>query len=119
MVLTPAVMRASAPGSRIPSMVVLVCLPLPATLALGYFGLGLEKLDNPLGALIGFASALAYLVVFFPALLFFEPLAVIASIWYTRRSADSDDASLGRVLACWLAVLVHTAVLVKYWRLGR
>jgi len=98
-------------------MVLLVCLPLPLTKALGYFALALQKLNEPAATLIGFASVLGYLAVFFPALFLFEPFALIASIWYTRQSASV--APLGRVLACWLALLVHTAVLITYLQLGR
>jgi hypothetical protein len=99
-------------------MVLLVCLPLPITRAVGFLALRLG-LDNPLATLIGFASALGYLVLFFPALLLFEPFAVIASVWYTRHFAGSSDEPIGRVIACWLAVIVHTAVLATYLRLGR
>jgi hypothetical protein len=98
-------------------MVLLVCLPLSLTRALGYFALGLEKLNEPAGAMIGFASVLGYLAVFFPALLLFEPFAIIASIWYTRSA--SYDEPIGRVLTCWLALTVHTVVLISYLRLGR
>jgi hypothetical protein len=100
-------------------MVLLVCLPLPITRAAGFFALRVAGLDNPLATLIGFASALGYLVLFFPALLVFEPFAVIASVWYTRHFAGSSDEPIGRVFACWLAVIVHTAVLATYLRLGR
>jgi hypothetical protein len=32
---------------------------------------------------------------------------------------NRSDEPIGRVIACWLAVIVHTAVLVMYFRLGR
>lgn len=98
-------------------MVLLVCLPLPLTKALSYFALALRQVNEPAATLIGFASVLAYMAVFFPALFLFEPFALIASIWYTRQS--SSDAPIGRILACWLALAVHTAVLIAYFRLGR
>jgi hypothetical protein len=100
-------------------MVLLVCLPLSVTWAVGFFALRVEELDKPLATLIGFVSALGYLVVFFPALLLFEPFAVIASVWYTQHSAGRSDEPIGRVIACWLAVIAHTAVLATYLRLGR
>jgi hypothetical protein len=99
-------------------MVLLVCLPLTVTRAVGFIALRLGD-DSPLATPIGFASALGYLVVFFPALLLFEPFAVIASVWYTQHSAGRSDEPVGRVLVCWLAVVVHTAVLTMYLRLGR
>jgi hypothetical protein len=67
--------------------------------------------------LIGFAAALAYLAVCLPALVLFEPFAIIASIWYTRRRVFAEPT--GRLFVCWLAVIVHTAVLISYFRLGR
>ena len=97
-------------------MVVLVCLPLTVIRAVGYFAFALQRVDPQASALIGFASVLAYLAVFLPALVLFEPFAIIASIWYTRRSFDEPT---GRLLVCWLAVIVHTAVLISYFRLGR
>jgi len=98
-------------------MVVVVCLPLIATKAVGYFALALERVDPHAAALIGFAGVLAYLAVFLPALVLFEPFAIIASIWYTQRHVLDEPA--GRLFACWLAVIVHTAVLISYFRLGR
>jgi hypothetical protein len=92
--------------------VVIVCLPLTVTKAVGYFALALERVDPQAAALIGFASVLAYLALFLPALVLFEPFAIIASIWYTQRSMF--DERIGRLLACWLAVVVHTAVLISY-----
>ncbi len=56
-------------------------------------------------------------VVCLPALLLFEPFAIIASIWYTRQC--SFEAPIGRLFVCWLAVIGHTAVLISYFRLGR
>jgi nicotinamide riboside transporter PnuC len=100
-------------------MVLLVCLPLPITRAVGLLALHVVGLEKPIGTLIGFASALGYLVLFFPALLLFEPFALVASLWYTRRFASRSDEPIGRVIACWLAVTVHTAVLATYLRLGR
>jgi len=97
-------------------MVVVVCLPLTVSKAVLYLSLALERVDPRGSALIGFAGALTYLVVFLPALLLFEPFAIIASIWYTRRSFDEPT---GRLLVCWLAVIVHTMVLISYFRLGR
>jgi hypothetical protein len=97
-------------------MVVLVCLPLTVSKAVLYFSLALERVDPRGSALIGFAGALTYLIVFLPALLLFEPFAIIASIWYTRRSFDEPTA---RLFVCWLAVIVHTMVLISYFRLGR
>jgi hypothetical protein len=100
-------------------MVLLVCVPLPVTRAAGFLALHILGIDRPLGTLIGFACALGYLVLFFPALLLFEPFAVIASLWYTQCFVNRSDEPIGRVIACWLAVIVHTAVLVMYFRLGR
>jgi hypothetical protein len=100
-------------------MVLLVCLPLPLTRVLGFVSLRLMGLDSPIATLIGFSSALGYLVLFFPALLLFEPFAVIASLWYTQRVATRSDEPIGRVIVCWIAVIVHTAVLGMYLRLGR
>jgi hypothetical protein len=100
-------------------MVLLVCLPLTVTRTVGFIALRLGEFDKPLATLIGFASALGYLVVFFPALLLFEPFAVIASVWYTQHSAGRSDEPIGRAIVCWLAVIVHTAVLTMYLRLGR
>ena len=98
-------------------MVVVVCLPLTVTKAVGYFALALERVEPQAAALIGFAGVLAYLAVFLPALVLFEPFAVIASIWYTRRRVFDEPP--GPLLVCWLAVIVHTAVLISYFRLGR
>jgi hypothetical protein len=98
-------------------MVLLVCLPLTVIKAVGYGALALGRVHPESAALIGFASALAYLAVFFPALLVFEPFAIVASIWYTRRSPYNEP--IGRLIVCWLAVMVHTAVLISYLRLGR
>ena len=57
-------------------MVVVVCLPLTVTKAVGYFALALERVDPRAAALIGFADALTYLAVFLPALVLFEPFIV-------------------------------------------
>ena len=100
-------------------MVLLVCLPLPIIWAVGFLSLRVGGFDNPLATVIGFASALGYLAIFFPALLLFEPFAVLASAWYTRRYVTRSDEPIGRVIACWLAVVVHTAALATYLRLGR
>ena len=98
-------------------MVLLVCLPLTVIKLLGYVALGLQTVDPKFATLVGFASVLAYLAVFFPALLLFEPFAIIASIWYTQRSPDTEP--IGRLIVCWLAVIVHSSVLISYIRLGR
>jgi hypothetical protein len=98
-------------------MVVVVCLPLTMSKAVLYCALALESVDPQRSALIGFAGTLTYLAVFLPALALFEPFAIIASIWYTQRR--SFDEPTGRLLVCWLAVTVHTAVLISYFRLGR
>jgi hypothetical protein len=98
-------------------MVVLVCLPLTVAKAVGYFALALDKVDHQAAALIGFAGALAYLAAFLPALVLFEPFAIVASIWYTHRRVFGEPA--GRLFVCWLAVVVHTVVLISYFRLGR
>jgi hypothetical protein len=98
-------------------MVVVVCLPLTVAKAVGYFALALGRVDHQAAALIGFAGALTYLAVFLPALVLFEPFAIMASIWYTRRRVFDEPA--GRLFVCWLAVIVHTAVLISYFRLGR
>jgi hypothetical protein len=98
-------------------MVLLVCLPLTAIKAVGYAALELGRVHPESAALIGFAGALAYLAVFFPALFVFEPFAIIASIWSTRRSPYNEP--VGGLIACWLAVIVHTAILISYFRLGR
>lgn len=98
-------------------MVVVVCLPLTVSKAVLYFSLALERVDPQRSALIGFAGALTYLVVFLPALAVFEPFAIIASIWYTQRRSFGEP--IGRLFVCWLAVIVHTMVLISYFRLGR
>jgi len=98
-------------------MVVVVCLPLTVSKAVLYFALAVASVDPQGSALIGFAGTLTYLAVFLPALVFFEPFAIIASIWYTQRR--SVDEPTGRLLVCWLAVTVHTAVLISFFRLGR
>ena len=110
-------MSASTPTTRIPTIVVVVCLPLTATKVVLYFARALEAVNPQAAALIGFAAALAYLAAFLPALVLFEPFAIIATIWYTQRRVF--DEPIGRLLACWLAVIVHTAVLISYFRLGR
>jgi hypothetical protein len=98
-------------------MVVVVCVPLTVTKAILYFALALGTVDPRGAAMIGFAGTLAYLAVFLPALVLFEPFAIIASIWYTQRTLF--DEPTGRLLVCWLAVVVHTAVLISFLRLGR
>jgi len=98
-------------------MVVLVCLPLTLIKLVLYFALALQSINPQSATWIGFAGVLAYLAVFFPALLLFEPFAVIASIFYTRQSPYNEP--IGRLLVCWLAVIVHTAVLISFIRLGR
>ena len=98
---------------------VLVCLPLPATLAFGFLSRVIERASEPMSLVIGFAAALGYLVAFFPALYVFELFAVIATFWYTQRHLNRFDEPLGRVLVCCAAVAVHTAVLVWYFHLGR
>ena len=98
-------------------MVVVVCLPLTVSKAVLYFALGLERVDPQAAVLIGFAGTMAYLAVFLPALVLFEPFAIIASIWYTQRRSFGEPS--GRLFVCWLAVIVHTAVLISYFRLGR
>jgi hypothetical protein len=97
--------------------VVVVCLPLIVSKAILYFALGLETIDPRASALIGFAGTLAYLAVFLPAALLFEPFAIIASVWYTKQRLAGDP--LGRLFVCWAAVIVHTTVLISYLRLGR
>jgi hypothetical protein len=99
-------------------MVVLVCLPLPAVTALGQFAWVLRRADERLFTALGFASALGYVVTFLPALALFEPFAIGASIWYTQRFTSRDGESLGRVVTCWAAVLVHTATIAFYLRRG-
>jgi len=98
-------------------MVMVVCLPLTVTKAVGYFALALVSVAPRAAVLIGFAAVLAYLAVFLPALVLFEPFAIIASIWYTRRRSFVEP--IGRLFVCWLAVIVHTAILISYLRLGR
>jgi hypothetical protein len=98
-------------------MVVVVCLPLTASKAVVYFALALERVDPRGSALIGFAGALTYLAVFLPALVLFEPFAIIGSIWYTQRRSFSEP--IAPLFVCWLAVIVHTMVLISYFRLGR
>ncbi len=98
-------------------MVVVACLPLTASKAVLYAALALEKVDPPRAALIGFAGALTYLAVFLPALVLFEPFAIVASIRYTLRRSSGEPVV--RLLVCWLAVIVHTMVLISYFRLGR
>jgi hypothetical protein len=108
---------ASKHTNRVPAIVVVVCLPLTMTKAVLYFSLALKGVAPQAAALIGFAGVLGYLAVFWPALVLFEPFAIVASIRYTLRSAL--DAPPGWLIACWLAVIVHTTVLISYVRLGR
>jgi len=98
-------------------MVVVVCLPLIVSKAVLYFALAVARVDPQVSALIGFAGALTYLAVFLPALVLFEPFAIIATIWYTQRRSFSEP--IGRLCVCWLAVIVHTVVLISFFRLGR
>ena len=79
-------------------MVVLVCLPLTLIKLVLYFALAIQSIDPQSATWIGFAGVLAYLAVFFPALLLFEPFAIIASICYTRRSPYNEP--VGRLLVC-------------------
>jgi hypothetical protein len=114
-------MTAIGPTSRrsvIPAIVVLVCLPLPAVTALMLFALALERVNKPLATMLGFASVFGYLATFLPALVLFEPFSIGASIWYTRRFTSRTDESFGTVIACWVAVLVHTAAIAFYLRRG-
>jgi len=108
---------ASAHASRVPALVVVACLPLTATKAVLYVAVALESVDPRAAALIGFAGVMGYLAVFLPALVLFEPFAIIATIRYTQRRVFEEPP--GRLLVCWLAVIVHTAVLISYFRLGR
>jgi hypothetical protein len=104
--------------SAIPAIVVLVCFPLLAVTALMLFALALESVNKPLAMMLGFASVFGYLVTFLPALVLAEPFAIGASIWYTRQFTSRTDESFGSVLACWGAVLVHTAAIAFYLRRG-
>jgi len=113
----PCRVSASAHASRVPAVVVIVCLPLTVSKAVLYAGLVLNKIDPQGAALIGFAGALTYLAVFLPALVLAEPFAIGASIWYTHRRSFGEPA--GGLIVCWLAVIVHTMVLISYFRLGR
>jgi hypothetical protein len=108
----------SSRQSRIPAMVMLVCLPLPALTALGQFARALETVNERAFIMIGFASALGYVVTFLPALLLFEPFAIGASVWYTHRCASRDNESFGGLIMCWAAVLVHSITLAFYLRTG-
>jgi hypothetical protein len=85
--------------------------------AVGYFAFALESVAPHAALLFGFAATMAYLALFLPALVLFEPFAIVATIWYTQRYLFDDTA--GRLFACWVAVVVHTAVLLSYLRLGR
>lgn len=98
-------------------MVVVVCLPLTVSKAVLYSSLALERVDPQGSALIGFAGALTYLAVFLPALMLFEPFAIIASVWYTQRRPFGEP--IVRLFVCCVAVIVHTMVLISYFRLGR
>jgi hypothetical protein len=104
--------------SVIPALVVLVCLPLPVVTAVLLFARALEKADEARAALIGFAGVFGYLVTFLPALVLFEPFAIGASIWYTRQFTDRPNESFGRVITCWVAVVVHTAAILFFLRRG-
>jgi hypothetical protein len=113
----PAWVSASAhTTTRVPAMVVIACLPLPVTKAVVYLSVAFERLNPEAAALIGFAGVLAYLAVLLPAMVLVEPFAIIASIWYTQRHEFEDPV---RLCVCWLAVIVHTAVLISYFRLPR
>src|SRR5579872_3051412 len=109
----------AAQPSSVPAMVVSVCLPLPLTMAALYGGMALQPLDAPMAAVVGFAATLGYVVAFLPALLLFEPFAVVATLWFTARYLRKWGESAMPVIACWMAVILHTAVLVSYLRLGR
>ena len=54
----PCRVSASAHASRVPAVVVIVCLPLTVSKAVLYAGLVLNKIDPQGAALIGFAGAL-------------------------------------------------------------
>jgi hypothetical protein len=100
-------------------LVVIVCLPLPSICAVLLMCRAIEPFAQDGAALIGFAAVFAYLFTFNPALYLCEPFAVIASIWLTRRWYDNYGAPFAPVAACWLAVLVHSAALAFFLRLGR
>jgi hypothetical protein len=102
------------PASVVPALVTFACLPLSVIKVLTYAALLVYRADPQGGALFGFAVTFGFLVVFYPALLLFEPFAVIATIWYTRHCPF--DEPVGRVLVCWAAVAVHTIILVSYLR---
>jgi hypothetical protein len=105
--------------SGIPAIVVLVCLPLPVVCAIGVFAHAVRRLDPQGAAALGFAATLGYLATYFPALYLFEPFAIVASLWYTRRWFDQYGEAFAPVIACWTAVIVHTAALAYFMRLGR
>jgi len=98
----------------VPALVVFACLPLTIIKVLTYAAMLASRADPQAGALFGFAITFGFLVVFYPALMLFEPFAVIATIWYTRHSPF--DEPVKRLLVCWAAVAVHTIVLVSYLR---
>ena len=102
------------PASAVPALVTFACLPLSVIKALTYAALLVYRADPQGGAFFGFAVTFGFLVVFYPALLLFEPFAVIATIWYTRHSRF--DEPVERLLVCWAAVAVHTIILVSYLR---
>jgi hypothetical protein len=104
--------------STIPAIVVFVCLPFPAVTALGQLAWALRSADERSFLAIGFASTLAYVVIHLPALVLFEPFAIGASIWYTRRFTSVAGESFGGLIACWAAVLVHTAAIAFSLRGG-
>src|SRR5579864_7256726 len=99
----PCVTTATAQPSNVPAMVVLVCVPLPLTMAALYGGMALQPIDAPIAAVVGLAATLGYLVAFLPALLVFEPFAVAATLWYTVRYGRRWSEAAMPVTVCWIA----------------
>ena len=106
-------------GRLIPRLVVLACLPLTALWAVLQVLRIVDPAVHDATALMGFAVVIAYLFAFRPALYVCEPFAVIATLWLTRRWYDTYGAPFAPVVACWAAVLLHSAALVSFLALGR
>lgn len=109
---------ASSRRSVMPAVVVFLCLPLPVVTAVLLFASALRSVSESSAVALGFAASFGYLVTFLPALVVFEPAAIIASIAQTRRYVGGDDEPIESVIACWAAVALHTAAILFFLRRG-
>jgi hypothetical protein len=95
----------------IPRIVVIACLPLPAVAALGGVGLLIGRINEPFSMLFKLPFFFGYLLLILPAMYVIEPFAIIATIWYSARATGE---SMRSVVTCWIAVMVHTIVLIWF-----